>query len=563
MVKKIKYIILFVVFMILGLCTKSQARITTSDPTVSSGGTATITINSQEAVASGAIDVVSDGGLTFVEAGGGTVNGTLIAFSGATDKTNGIATYKFKVPQVSKTTTYKVTFSASDMAKADGTIVENSEATSTVTVQGKAQESSSSGNNSSSGNSTSNGNSKDNEEETKAPSFSSVNETVYVTDDGINVRASYSTSSEAIGTLNRGDKLTRTGRSSETVNGIRWSRVEYNGRTAYVSSSYLTTEEPTKSTNKALKSLSIEGYTLTPEFDSDTIEYTLNVPENVASLEIEAEPEDENAQVEITGNEQLLDGVNTIEITVTAEDGTERTYTVSVTKGEFVGLGLSNLSIEGYTLVPEFSKDVYNYSLTIEDLGVTQVDVNAICDEEDASLEILGNTNLKPGENTITILVKSEDGEDVVTYQIKVNIIEKQQEEEKKDLTNYDFIIYGGIALAALIVIVLIISIAKHRNKELDEEETSEENNKKKKINKKENNETEKKENIDNTQELADVINNKNMPIEEKHEEETEEENKKKEYRKSVIEENFGADIKNEDNINNDEKTGRKKGKHF
>ena len=78
MTKKIKFILLFSFIIILGLCTKSQARITTSDPTVSSGGTATITINSQESVASGAIDVVSNGGLTFVSASGGVNNGKLL-----------------------------------------------------------------------------------------------------------------------------------------------------------------------------------------------------------------------------------------------------------------------------------------------------------------------------------------------------------------------------------------------------------------------------------------------------------------------------------------------------
>ena len=65
MIKKIKYIILFSLLIILGICTKSQGRITTSDPTVQSGETATITTNSQEPVANGAIDVTSDDGLTF------------------------------------------------------------------------------------------------------------------------------------------------------------------------------------------------------------------------------------------------------------------------------------------------------------------------------------------------------------------------------------------------------------------------------------------------------------------------------------------------------------------
>ena len=36
------------------------------------------------------------------------------------------------------------------------------------------------------------------------------------------------------------------------------------------------------------------------------------------------------------------------------------------------------------------------------------------------TIEILGNENLQMGENVITILVKSEDGQEIYTYQIIV-----------------------------------------------------------------------------------------------------------------------------------------------
>lgn len=209
MIKKIKFIMLFSVLLILGFATKSQARITTSDPTVQSGGTATITINSQEPVAYGAIDVTSSGGLTFSSVSGGTSNGTKVAFAGTTDKTSGIATYKFKVPTVTKTTTYKVTFSSADMGDASGNTVTSSTATATVTVTAPSSSSGGSSSGSSGGSS--------NNSTSKAPSFSSVNETVYATD-SVNVRSSYSTSSSVIGSLDVGDSVTRTGKA--TVNGI-------------------------------------------------------------------------------------------------------------------------------------------------------------------------------------------------------------------------------------------------------------------------------------------------------------------------------------------------------
>ena len=544
MIKKIKYILLLSFLIILGLCTKSQARITTSDPTVESGGTATITINSQEAVASGSIDVTSDGGLTFVSASGGTANGTLLAFANSTNKTSGIATYTFKVPKVSKTTTYKVTFSSSDMADENGAAVASSSATATVTVRGTS--SSSSGGNSSSGNSSS----------SNKPSFTEVNETVYATS-SVNVRSSYSTSSSVIGSLNEGDSVTRTGKGS---NG--WSRVKYNGQTAYISSSYLTTEKPEESNNKNLESITIEGdYTLSPEFSADVTEYELTVGADVDSLKIEAIAEDDKAKVKITGNDNLLMGENTIEIEVTAEDGTVRTYTINVTKGESEevttgnGLVLSTLTLDGYELTPNFNSDIYEYTLNIYDPSVTNVNINAKSNVEDAVIEIAGNNDLKLGENIITILVTS--GENVTTYQIVVNIMEKVENQIIAGIDNSDLFLYGGIALAVIIVIIIIIVVVKHRrNKDddfepyyggLDSLNSKDEP-------------SDKNENLNDNKIGDKLTNNTDYSYNSINNDDMSEKTYKKD-RKSVIEENFGAEINNDDF--DDDNPKRKKGKHF
>lgn len=74
--------------------------------------------------------------------------------------------------------------------------------------------------------------------ETPTANFSSVNETVYTTE-RCNVRESYSTSSKKIDTISAGKELKRTG-----VGDNGWSKVEYNGKEAYISSQYLTTTKP-------------------------------------------------------------------------------------------------------------------------------------------------------------------------------------------------------------------------------------------------------------------------------------------------------------------------------
>lgn len=67
-------------------------------------------------------------------------------------------------------------------------------------------------------------------------------ETVWATE-GVNVRAYADSSSDRVGSLSQGESVTRTGICD---NG--WSRVDYNGATAYIHSDYLTTSEPVAET---------------------------------------------------------------------------------------------------------------------------------------------------------------------------------------------------------------------------------------------------------------------------------------------------------------------------
>ena len=75
------------------------------------------------------------------------------------------------------------------------------------------------------------------------PNFRNVNDTVYATK-SMNVRNSWSTSSSKIGSLAKNQAVTRTG-----IGDNGWSRISYNGSTAYVLTSLITTikpEEPEK-----------------------------------------------------------------------------------------------------------------------------------------------------------------------------------------------------------------------------------------------------------------------------------------------------------------------------
>lgn len=85
-----------------------------------------------------------------------------------------------------------------------------------------------------------------------------------------------------------------------------------------------------KSTNNYLSKLEIKGYEI--EFNKDTLEYSIKVSSDVETLDITAVAEDAGARVNIYGNSDFKEGENTVTVVVTAEDGSERTYTITVDK---------------------------------------------------------------------------------------------------------------------------------------------------------------------------------------------------------------------------------------
>ena len=448
-----------------------STTLSASSKTVTEGDTFSVSISSSISLAGWTISVSDNGGCTFQSATGGEVSGSTV-YGTSVNGTKSLATYTFKAPSVDKKTTIKIQFSASEMTDNTSEVneVDSASCTATITVNPKA----------SSGGS-SEGSSENNkpaeEEPEEKVSFSSVNETVYATA-SVNVRSSYSTSSSIIGGLDEGQSVTRTG-----IGDNGWSRISYNGSTAYVSSDYLTKTKPKveetenkddekekeeeKSTNKNLSSLKVTPSGLTPEFDANTKQYTMTVGSNIDKLDIEAIAEDEKAKVEITGNEELKLGDNIIKIAVTAEDGTVRTYMITVTKEETVQFGLSELSIEGITLTPEFSTGVYEYTANTDNKELKELNITTKASDEDAKIEIIGNSDFKEGENVITILVSQ--GEETVTYQIKLNIVDTPVETPQE---NNNMIYYiGGAILAVIILVIIIVVVKKRKSGTRDEED--------------------------------------------------------------------------------------------
>lgn len=92
--------------------------------------------------------------------------------------------------------------------------------------------------------------------------------------------------------------------------------------------------EASYSKDAYLKSLGVEGYSVTPEFDKEKYEYELEVENEVEKIEINARVNDANASVAGIGEKELIEGPNKFEIVVTAQKGNSLTYTLTVTRKE-------------------------------------------------------------------------------------------------------------------------------------------------------------------------------------------------------------------------------------
>jgi len=142
---------------------------------------------------------------------------------------------------------------------------------------------------------------------------------------------------------------------------------------------------------------------------------TVNVAKGTTSVTVIADASDPDAGVVIAGNENFTTGTNTLTVTVTAADGTTKTvYTVTVVVAgdEFSNdTSLSTFKVDGTT--------VSDGDEVVIAQGRTSVSVEAVPNNAYAFATVAGNTNLKAGDNNVTVTVTADDGT-VKIYTVKV-----------------------------------------------------------------------------------------------------------------------------------------------
>lgn len=129
--------------------------------------------------------------------------------------------------------------------------------------------------------------------------------------------------------------------------------------------------------NYMLKSLSVSGYSLTPTFSMYETSYSLIVPNNVSSITVSAQAASSTTTVSGTGTKNLNVGTNAVTVTTKAQNGSSRTYTISVVRQAAgnTGGGTNN---GGTTVVtPSVSSSTYKVNGNSTITGITSFPVKA------------------------------------------------------------------------------------------------------------------------------------------------------------------------------------------
>lgn len=180
-----------------------------------------------------------------------------------------------------------------------------------------------------------------------------------------------------------------------------------------------------------LSSLEIENYKISPDFNKNTVNYTLTVKKDVTSVKINATLDSDKSSFNKGYGPRTVNlnyGVNTILIKVTSESKSTKTYTIKVTREDDRSSNnyLKSLNVSSGDF--EFNKKTQNYSFTVQN-EVTSIKVFAVAEDEKSKVSGAQTYNLKEGLNKINIVVTAENKQ-TRTYTLQVTRIVKNINKE-------------------------------------------------------------------------------------------------------------------------------------
>ncbi|MDE5830438.1 MAG: cadherin-like beta sandwich domain-containing protein, partial [Clostridia bacterium] len=175
----------------------------------------------------------------------------------------------------------------------------------------------------------------------------------------------------------------------------------------------------TYSADNNLAELAVDKGSLSPAFNAGTTNYTVTVGSDVTSLNIYARTADAKATVAGAGAKNINYGSNKFAITVKAENGSTKAYTVNVIRQDSrsSNANLKSLNLSNGSLSPSFNSSVTEYTVSVP-YEVSKINVNAVADDANAKVAVSSPELVAEGTTNITIKVTAENGASK-TYVIK------------------------------------------------------------------------------------------------------------------------------------------------
>ena len=127
------------------------------------------------------------------------------------------------------------------------------------------------------------------------------------------------------------------------------------------------------STNADLSAMAVSSGTLSPAFSPSVTSYKVKVPNSVTTCTISADKADSKSSISVTGSPNLKVGENVRKVTVTAESGKTKTYTITITREAAEG-GTSGSGQSGETSGSQTASQTQeNQPIETEIGGVTYI----------------------------------------------------------------------------------------------------------------------------------------------------------------------------------------------
>lgn len=186
------------------------------------------------------------------------------------------------------------------------------------------------------------------------------------------------------------------------------------------------------SSNANLSNIIPSVNTLTPSFDQNSTSYSINVSNSTSTINLTPVASDSNAVVRVSGStinrdqlhtRSLTVGANAVVFDVTAEDGTVKSYTVTINRAPsnintLSSLTQNNTNINLFNLAANVP-----FSTTTTIIRPTATEPNAAIMVNGVAVVSGGNSapiQLAVGSNTIPIVVTAQDGISTRNYNLTI-----------------------------------------------------------------------------------------------------------------------------------------------